>query len=88
MNIDENPRMRFGDVEARLETFDNPQIVPTDITLISYPRRDCLELRLLGNTRVLPLNSGEMLLGKLERIIEGIIGEETSLEAQGFIEFP
>ncbi|KAK5989807.1 Nonribosomal peptide synthetase dtxS1 [Cladobotryum mycophilum] len=71
-NVDEHPTMRFEGMTSRVEFFENPDPVPPSspsLGAIFYPRGDRLLVKLRTNTRVMTMETANLLRDGLCGII-------------------
>ncbi|PYH89746.1 acetyl-CoA synthetase-like protein [Aspergillus ellipticus CBS 707.79] len=64
-NIDEHPGFLFGHSRAKLGSYDNPAAEPAALSLVSYPDRAGLRIRVLAGSRVMDAK----MAGQLARLL-------------------
>lgn len=64
-NIDEHPKIQFGDTNTRLQWFDNPNLVPAALSIISYPEGSKLRVQILASSHMLTSETAGLLVACL-----------------------
>ncbi|UKZ48294.1 NRPS [Trichoderma virens] len=71
-NIEEHPEITFSQGSSRVQFYTNPDIVPSSLFIISYPKGRQLEIQLFANTDILTEKAARTMVHNLCHIITEI----------------
>lgn len=86
-NIDEHPEIESQESSSQVQFFENPDLVPPSLFMVSYPRATGVQIKLFGNTHVLSKVMAQSLLEDLcafaeeigknpDRLVESVLEEK------------
>ncbi|KAL6855594.1 NRPS [Amphichorda felina] len=85
-NIDEHPEIESTETMARVQFFENHQLVPPSLFMVSYPQEGGrLQIKLFGNTHILTRRMAGLMVGGICRIVSNI-GDDLDASLGGILE--
>ncbi|KAK5988006.1 Nonribosomal peptide synthetase dtxS1 [Cladobotryum mycophilum] len=79
-NFDDE-EFQFVDYAGKLGYFENPHHIVRNVSILSAPKGDQLQIELLSNTQLMAKEEAEMMVGSLCKAVEGLAhGLDTSLQ--------